>query len=65
MKTSELRTKDEKGLKEELSNLRQSHFILKMQLGSGQLNQTHKIKEVRKAIARVLTLLTEMKRASA
>ena len=59
MKISELREKDEEELKGELERLIREHFGLRMQLGSGQLGQTHLLKEIRRDIARVKTCIKE------
>ena len=45
---------EEKGLRKELLDL-------KIKLSSGQLKETHKIKETRKAIAQLKTVLSEAK----
>lgn len=63
-KASELRGKDVQSLNKELDELQQKHFKLKMQHGSGQLNNTDQLRKVRKAIARARTVLNETKRAS-
>lgn len=59
MKAQELRTKTVEALQEELINLRGEQFKLRMQLSSGQLQQTHQLKQVRRKIAQVKTVLTE------
>ena len=59
MKISELRDKDEEGLRVELERLTREHFGLRMQFGSGQLGQTHLLKETRRDIARVKTCIKE------
>ena len=59
MKISELRDKDDDGLKNELERLTREYFGLRMQFGSGQLGQTHLLKEIRRDIARVKTCLKE------
>ena len=59
MKIGELRVKDEAELKDELERLTREHFGLRMQFGSGQLGQTHLLKEIRRDIARVKTCLKE------
>ena len=59
MKISELRDKGEEELKVELERLTREHFGLRMQFGSGQLGQTHLLKETRKDIARVKTCLKD------
>jgi len=64
-KASELRGKSEQELNEMLQHLLREQFTLRMQKGVGQLTQTHRIKAVRRDIARVKTVLNEMKRTQA
>ncbi len=59
MKTTELRDKTVKELNEQLLSLKEEQFNLKMQKSMGQLENTSRIREVRKDIARVKTLITE------
>ena len=59
MKASELRSKDVAALNTELSELLKAQFSLRMQLGTQQLSNTSQLKNVRRDIARVRTLLTE------
>ena len=59
MKASEMREKSVADLEQELLNLKREQFNLRMQQGSGQLAQTHRVKEVRREVARVKTILTE------
>ena len=59
MKAAELREKSVSELSEELLRLRKEEFSLRMQFASGQLGQTHLIKEMRRDIARVKTLMKE------
>lgn len=59
MSLKELQDKDVDGLREELISLRQAQLKLKMQKASGQLEQTHQIRQVRRDIARVKTLLMQ------
>ena len=59
MKINELREKNEEELKGELERLTREHFGLRMQFGSGQLGQTHLLKEIRRDIARVKTCIKE------
>lgn len=59
MKAKELREKSVEELNTELLNLLREQFNLRMQLAGGQLQQTHTVKQVRRDIARVKTLLTE------
>ena len=55
MKAKELREKSV----EELLNLLREQFNLRMQAASGQLQQSHLLKQVRRDVARVKTLLNE------
>ena len=59
MKATELREKSVDELGVELIKLREEQFKLNMQNTTGQLGQTHLLKEARRDIARVKTVLTE------
>ena len=59
MKAQELRQKGSDELQNELLELRQEQFKLRMQASTGQLSQSHLLRQVRRNIARVKTLLTE------
>ncbi|MBC9129789.1 50S ribosomal protein L29 [Frischella sp. Ac48] len=59
MKAKELREKSVEELNTELLDKLREQFNLRMQLASGQLQQTHLVKQVRRDIARIKTLLTE------
>ncbi|MDY4326686.1 50S ribosomal protein L29 [Pectobacterium brasiliense] len=59
MKANELREKSVEELNTELLGLLREQFNLRMQAASGQLQQTHLVKQVRQNIARVKTLLIE------
>ncbi|BBN71152.1 50S ribosomal protein L29 [Salmonella enterica subsp. enterica serovar Grumpensis] len=59
MKAKELREKSVEELNTELLNLLREQFNLRMQVASGQLQQSHLLKQVRRDVARVKTLLTE------
>ncbi len=63
MIAQELRVKNESELSEELTNLLQEQFNLRMQKGTGQLPTPHELRRVRRDIARVRTVLNEKKRA--
>ena len=58
----ELREKSVQELGDELLKLRKEHFNLRMQKASGQLGQVHLLKETKKDIARVKTLLQEKRK---
>lgn len=61
MKTiSELRNLTIKELNDELLSLRDEQFKLRMQRANGSTNfKSHAVTQVRKAVARVKTLMTE------
>ena len=59
MKASELRKKSEQELRKELLTLREEQFKLRMQKVTGQLGQTHLLRQGARDIARIKTLLTE------
>ncbi|MBW6475766.1 MAG: 50S ribosomal protein L29 [Chromatiales bacterium] len=59
MKASELREKGVDDLKSELFGLLREQFNLRMQKGTGQLSQSHRVGQVRRDIARVKTILNE------
>jgi len=59
MKASELRSKDEAGLKAELESLLRAQFGLRMQRATQQLTNTSQFGKVRRDIARVRTVMTE------
>ena len=64
MKFSDLKQKTEDELKVELINLKKEQFNLRFQKSSGQLENSAKILEVRRDIARILTAISEQKRKS-
>ncbi|MCX2977479.1 50S ribosomal protein L29 [Candidatus Marimicrobium litorale] len=59
MKASELREKSAEELNSELLSLREEQFRLRMQVSTGQLGQTHLLKNSQKDVARIKTVLTE------
>ncbi len=59
MKASEMREKSADELNKELMALLEEQFKLRMQKGTGQLARPHQMKDVRRNIARVKTILTE------
>ena len=59
MNTAELRAIGSEELYEELLRLRKEQFSLRMQDASGQLGQYHLLKQVKKDIARVKTIMVE------
>ncbi len=65
MKTSELRTVPSAELAGQLDGAYQELFNLRFQRASGQLTNTARVREVRKTIARIKTLLRERELADA
>jgi len=61
MKASELKDKSVEELQAELLGLLREQFNLRMQQSSGQLAQTHLLREVRRNIARVKTVISQTK----
>ena len=59
MKAQELREKTVEELNSQLLALREEQFKLRMQKTTGQLGQTHLLKDNQRDIARVKTLLQE------
>jgi large subunit ribosomal protein L29 len=63
MKTSELRDKDVAGLQAEIKELQKSHFAMRMQKATQQLNNTAQLGLTRRAVARAKTILAEKRAA--
>jgi len=59
MKTSDLRTKTEQQLRQQLLELHKEQFNLRMQGAIGQLSKPDQVKKVRRDIARISTVLGE------
>jgi len=59
MKASELRDKSVEELEKQLLELREEQFKTRMQKSTGQLGQTHLLRQTQRDIARVKTVLTE------
>ena len=61
MRAAELRDKDLSALQGDLAELRKEQFKLRMDKGAGQLAQTHRVRELRRDIARVKTIISQKK----
>ncbi|MEN8168618.1 MAG: 50S ribosomal protein L29 [Pseudomonadota bacterium] len=59
MKANELKGKSVEELNNELKGLLREQFNLRMQKGTGQLSQPHRVSQVRREIARVKTILNQ------
>ena len=60
MKASELRTKTAAELQNELKELLRAQFSLRMQIATQQTNKTHDLRNTRRAIARVRTVMGQV-----
>jgi large subunit ribosomal protein L29 len=65
MKARELRERNEADLRVALNDLLKEQFNLRMQQGSGQLSRPSQMKQVRRDIARIKTVLNEQKTGKA
>ncbi|MEM9169123.1 MAG: 50S ribosomal protein L29 [Pseudomonadota bacterium] len=65
MKPAQIREFTVDQLKDELLKLKKEQFNLRFQTATGQLEKTARVREVRKDIARIKTILTEKSRAQA
>ena len=61
MKTADLRSKSEDQLKQDLMDLRKERFNFRFQKSTGQLENTSRVRIVRRDIAKIKTLLAETK----
>lgn len=59
MRASELNNKSVEELQQELLGLLREQFNLRVQYATGQLSQTHQIRNARRNIARVKTVLNK------
>ncbi|MDM7946666.1 MAG: 50S ribosomal protein L29 [Oceanibaculum nanhaiense] len=57
MKASDIRAKSEDELKQQLVDLRKEAFNLRFQKASGQLDNTARVRQVRRTIAQIKTIL--------
>lgn len=55
----DIRTKTDDQLKDELVNLKKEQFNLRFQQASGQLENTARVRHVRRQVARIKTVLAE------
>ncbi len=65
MKSADVRAKSEDELKDQLIDLRKESFNLRFQAASGQLENTARVKQVRRDIARIKTIWGERGNADA
>jgi large subunit ribosomal protein L29 len=63
MKAADVRAKTDDELKEQLEQLGKERFNLRFQKASGQLENTNRVREVRRDMARIKTILGQRARA--
>ncbi len=63
MKAADIRAKTPDELKTQLADLKKEQFNLRFQRASGQLENTARVRQVRRDIARIQTVLGERGRA--
>jgi large subunit ribosomal protein L29 len=64
MKAADLRTKSDDQLQDQLLQLKKEQFNLRFQKATGQLESTARVRQVRRDIARIMTMLGERSRAA-
>jgi large subunit ribosomal protein L29 len=64
MNAQDLRTKSADELKDSLIGLRKEQFNLRFQRASGQLENTARVRQVRRDIARIKTILRDKLQAA-
>jgi large subunit ribosomal protein L29 len=64
MKIDDIRGMTPDQLGESLLNLKKEQFNLRFQAATGQVEKTHRVDEVRKAIARIKTVLRSKQTAA-
>ena len=62
--TADFRAKSADELSNQLSNLKKEQFNLRFQRANGQVENTGRIRVLRRDIARIQTVLTEQRRAA-
>ena len=65
MKSADVRSLSDDQLQENLTQLQREAFNLRFQKASGQLESTARMREVRRDIARFMTIIGERRRAQA
>ena len=63
MKAADVRAKSADELKDELTKLKKEQFNLRFQRATNQLENTARVRQVRKDIARIKTVLSEKAKA--
>ena len=63
MKATDLRAKSQDELRVELTSLKKEQFNLRFQAASGQMENTARVRDIRRDVARINTILTEQAEA--
>jgi large subunit ribosomal protein L29 len=64
MKAGDVRAKTDDELQQQVDDLAKEEFNLRFQKASGQLENTARVRQVRRDIARIKTIQAERKRAA-
>ncbi len=64
MKAADLKSKTLDELEDELKNLKKEQFNLRFQKASGQIEDTSRVRTIRRDIARIMTIAAEKRAAS-
>lgn len=64
MKTADIKQMDIAELTKEIAKLKQELLKMKLQTGTAQSKETHKLKELRKTIARMQTVKNELSKSA-
>lgn len=65
MRASDLKTKTPDELKDRLAELKKEQFNLRFQASSGQLSNTARVRDVRRGIAQVKTIIAQNAKSAA
>ncbi|MBU6320017.1 MAG: 50S ribosomal protein L29 [Alphaproteobacteria bacterium] len=65
MKIEDIRLKTVDQLRDDLARLKKEQFNLRFQKATGQLEKTSRVRQVRREIARIETILSEKAKAAA
>ena len=65
MKVDDIRAMSDDQKEDAILNLKKERFNLRFQRANGQLEKTNRVRQIRKDIARISTVLTEQRRKAA
>ena len=64
MKAEDVRARSDDELTQQVSDLRKEAFNLRFQRASGQLENTARVRAIRRDVARIMTILGERRRTA-